>query len=243
MPLAHTLQTGAPMTRASILILLLASACSGVESHHLSLTDLLNGTTPTDDTDENRAVPGEGVLDAGVGDAQASQTNSNSVPNCEARATTRVSIVGNLDAQSIAPPNAWGLSQPYSLQSAANFSTTIVVYGQQGDAATVDTYFAMSDPTVWNYHVVRGDRGSPIEVGSGKLYFTLDGALTHHEVLVPFRLPRTDSSWGPAIELNLGSPLDTGGSGLDGLTSFPLACTVSAQSQDGNPAECDAGSK
>ena len=76
-----------------------------------------------------------------------------------------------------------------------------------------------------------GTPGQNFELGSGKVVFTSSGAL---QSVTPTGGAITfNGAQAQTIGLNLGTPIASGGTGLDGATQFGSPSAVSAQSQDG----------
>jgi len=151
------------------------------------------------------------------------------IPVCAGNATTLLVVAANLDANTTAPWNAWGDTDS-SWSSQANFSTTVTVYDRPGISNTLDMYYTNRAPGSWRYHAIFN--GLPT-AAAGDLTFGADGALQHIEVIQPLIIWGSDGT-ATAITLDFGTPTDQGGTGFDGLTSFPRASNVSYQYADGN---------
>jgi hypothetical protein len=164
----------------------------------------------------------------------SSATSDALIPSCPAHPTTSISIAVNLDAATTPPPNPW---QPAtSLTGSWNFEEEFNVYDGAGRAGGLGIYFANAGPGQWQYHAIIGGETSRIEVANGSLTFTPEGVLSHREVTASLRLPGPDGSFGSEIPLFMGTPLDEGGTGRDGITSYTTFSTVSGAKADGNVA-------
>jgi flagellar hook protein FlgE len=167
-------------------------------------------------------------LDASVG-TDSGTPGRLPIPVCEANATTMLVVVANLDPDSTPPTNAWGDTKS-SWASQANFSSTLSVYDRIGNPNNLDLYFTNMAAGSWRYHAVLNGQS----IGAaGNLTFGVDGALQHIEVIQPVVVRGSDGT-ATAINLDLGTPTDQGGTGFDGLTCSPGPCNVSFQYADGN---------
>jgi flagellar hook protein FlgE len=151
--------------------------------------------------------------------------------------TQNVGVVANLDSNAATPALAW---DPLDPGATSNFSTSITVYDSLGAGHSADIYFVNTGAGAWDYHVlVSGDEIDPpqpgrnVEVGSGSLTFTTDGALDTFTEAAPISVDFANATAGQVITLDFGSQLSGGGTGLDGLTQFAAASNVAQQSQDG----------
>jgi flagellar hook protein FlgE len=182
------------------------------------------------------AANGDGTFAASISDVKAPTA---ALP---ARATQNVEVTANLDAAAKAIDTATMPWDPQNPANTSNFSTTMSVYDSLGNAHTLDIYFRKSDTVAnsWDYHVVTkgddvvgGTAGQNFEIGTGgTMSFTSDGALntvTGTNLTVDFN----NATAGQAITLDFGTPIGSGGTGLDGTTQFAGASNVSSQSQDG----------
>ena len=154
-----------------------------------------------------------------------------------AKATKGVSVTANIDADAKIPAVAF---DPLDPANTSNFSTTISVYDSLGNSHTLDVYFAKTADNTWDYHalVPGGDLvpaapGTNVEVGTGSLTFTTDGALDTVTTGTAISASFTGATANQAITLDFGTPISGGGTGLDGTTQFAGASNVSSQSQDG----------
>ena len=172
--------------------------------------------------DAGSPAPDAGELDAGN-------------PAPAAHATSIVRITANVDSAARVPTLAFDPQDP---ANTSNFSTTMSVYDSLGNAHTLDTYFAKASDDAWEYHaLVPGDEVAPpvagyAEIGSGRIFFTWNGALDVHAVDVAARI-RFANAEEQVIRFFFGKAIADGGTGLDGSTQFNAPANVSAQSQDG----------
>lgn len=154
-----------------------------------------------------------------------------------AEATTAMSITANLDASAPVPAVAF---DPQNPEQTSNMATSMVVYDSLGSPHPVDVYLTKLGPNQWEYRALaRGDEIDPtlpgfnVEVGSGTLTFTTDGTLDTFTEATPISVNFLGATPGQAIEMDFGTPIADGGTGLDGTTQFSMASGVSAQSQNG----------
>jgi flagellar hook protein FlgE len=152
------------------------------------------------------------------------------------KATTSMKVAANLDASATAPAAAW---DPLDPSKSSNLSTSMTVYDSLGTGHVVDVYFRQTAPGTWDYHALaRGPElaGTPpgnVEVATGTLTFDTNGALQDMIVGTAAAVDFNGASPGQPIDLNFGTPLAAGGTGLDGITQYGSPSTVAAQSQDG----------
>lgn len=163
-----------------------------------------------------------------------------------AHATGNIQITANLDASEAiitdgaVPP----VVVPFAVADPANtsqFSTSITVYDSLGSAHSLDVYFEKTGDNAWTYHALAdGDDLNPpqaglnVEVGTGTMTFTTDGALNTVTPGTPIVLDFGGGATpGQAVTLDFGTPIGAGGSGLDGTTQFASPESISAQTQDG----------
>jgi flagellar hook protein FlgE len=151
--------------------------------------------------------------------------------------TTEMSITANLDAGETVLTVPWDPQDP---GATSNFSTSMTVYDSLGNSHSVDVYFRKTAANTWEYRalasgdeITGGTPGQNTQIGSGTLQFTTDGALGTVTTTTPISVNWIGATAGQAIELDFGSPLSGGGTGLDGLTQFGAPSSVSAQSQNG----------
>jgi flagellar hook protein FlgE len=151
------------------------------------------------------------------------------------KASAKMNITANLDANAAVPASAW---DPQNPASTSNFSTTLTVYDSLGNSHQVDVYFRKTASNAWDYHEVAngsevqgGTAGQNFEFGSGSMTFTSSGAL---QQVTPTGGSLTfNGANAQTIALNLGTPIAAGGTGLDGTTQFGSPSVVASQGQDG----------
>jgi flagellar hook protein FlgE len=154
-----------------------------------------------------------------------------------AEATTALTITANLDASSPVPSAPFDVQNPSTTSS---LGTTIDIFDSLGAPHTLEIYFNNLGPGQWEYRaVMRGDDLDPnqpgvnVEVGSGSLSFTSDGALDTFSPNQPVTIDFAQASPGQTIEVGFGTAIADGGEGLDGTTQFSMPGGVSSQSQNG----------
>jgi flagellar hook protein FlgE len=152
-----------------------------------------------------------------------------------ARATAAMTISANLDASAAVP--TW---DPLLPAQTSNFSTSMTVFDSLGNSHAIDVYFNKTADNTWDYHaMVDATQLNPpgtgfAEVGSGTLNFTTNGALDSVTTTTQIAPTWGGGSTGALpITLDFGSPIATGGTGLDGTTQFGSPSAISSQSQDG----------
>lgn len=171
----------------------------------------------------------DGSLEASVADLRVPTSS------LQPRPTSEIEITANLDPRE--PVVAFDILDP---SGTASSNTSITVFDSLGTARTLDVFFSNLGGNSYDYTVVAdggdiagGTAGTNTLVGSGNLTFTSDGALdtaTTPSLSVNFAGGATA---GQAIDLNFGTDITSGGSGLDGTTQFSAASSVSGQQQDG----------
>jgi flagellar hook protein FlgE len=176
------------------------------------------------------ALP-DGTIAASV---QPLAVPSSAVP---ANPTSAFDLVLNLNAEQLLPTQAFDAQSP---ATTASFGTSIAVFDSLGAPHSLDVFFNKLGDNQWEYRVlVRGDELNPtqpgvnVEVGSGGVAFTTDGALQTFSENQPIDVSFAGATPNQNIAFNLGPSVDAGGSGLDGATQFSTASGVSSQSQDG----------
>ncbi len=178
-----------------------------------------------------KVLRADGTLSAGIAPLTVP---TGSIP---AQSTTALSLVANLDASDNPLPVPFDAQNP---SSTSNLSASLAVFDSLGAAHSLDLYFNNIGPGQWEYRaVVRGDElnpnqpGSNVEVGSGTLSFTSDGALDVFSETQPISVDFAAATPGQAIGVDFGAAIADGGSGLAGTTQFSMAGGVSSQSQNG----------
>ena len=175
---------------------------------------------------------GDGTYQAALSSVRAP---TSSLP---ARATQAISITANMDSSAAVITDPWDAQSPSTTANAPPASMT--VYDSLGNARTLDVYFRKTADNAWEYHVLAdgADMATPVagnvEVGSGTLNFTTDGALDTMTAGTPITVDfGGGASAAQAITLDFGSQVSAGGSGLDGTTQFASPASVSNLTQDG----------
>jgi flagellar hook protein FlgE len=153
-----------------------------------------------------------------------------------AHATANATITANLDASSAVPAVPFDVTNP---ANTSNYSTAMTAYDSLGQAHDVDVYFAKTAAGTWDWHAVaKGDDLNPpqpgvnVEIGTGTLNFTTDGALNSVNGNT-FTADFAGATAGQTVTLNFGTSIAAGGTGLDGTTQYSSPSNVSSQSQDG----------
>ncbi|HTQ07615.1 MAG TPA: flagellar hook protein FlgE [Polyangiaceae bacterium] len=153
-----------------------------------------------------------------------------------AHATQNATITANLDANAAVPANPFDVTDP---ANTSNYSTAMTVYDSLGQAHDVDVYFAKTAAGTYDWHAVaKGDDLNPpqpgvnVELGTGTLNFTTDGALNSVSANT-FTADFNGATAGQTVTLNFGTSIAAGGTGLDGTTQYSSPSNVSSQSQDG----------
>jgi flagellar hook protein FlgE len=153
------------------------------------------------------------------------------------QATTKMAVTANVDANAAIPALPWDPTQP---ATTSNFSTSMQVYDSLGNAHAVDVYMVKTAPNAWDYHAVvdggqlaGGTAGTNVEIGTGSLTFTSAGALNTVNVSTAISANFNGANPNQAINLDFGTPIATGGTGLSGTTQFGSPSSVSTQTQDG----------
>ncbi|WP_447973784.1 flagellar hook protein FlgE [Nitrospira sp. Kam-Ns4a] len=132
-----------------------------------------------------------------------------------ARATSRVALMGNVDAAAAVIPSGFDLANP---SSTSNFATSLTVYDAQGAGHLVTVYFTKTGSNAWTYHVV----ANGAVAGTGSLTFQADGTPAGATPLV--------------VTLTFDSGATTVAFDLGGMTQDRRASEVTRLTQDGYPA-------
>jgi flagellar hook protein FlgE len=113
------------------------------------------------------------------------------------------------------------------------------VYDSLGAEHEISVYWRKTADNSWEYHALAsGDELNPnqpgvnVEVGSGTISFTTDGALSDL-VGTPLTLDFQNATPGQVVDLSMGTSITDGGSGLNGITQFAMQSAVSSIAQDG----------
>ncbi len=153
------------------------------------------------------------------------------------RATGQLTIAANLDATAATPTAAWDPANP---AATSNFSTSMTVYDSLGNAHSVNVYFRKTGANTWEYHalangaeVTGGTAGRATEVAAGTLTFNTSGALQSQTTTAGGTVSFNGARPGQTLAFNFGTPVATGGTGLDGMTQFGAPSSLTSQRQDG----------
>jgi flagellar hook protein FlgE len=185
------------------------------------------------------ALKVQGYQASANGTIQSAQIGDLKVPTAALppAATTSMTITANLDSNAVVPTAAW---DPQNPATTSNFSTSMQVYDSLGQAHSVNIYFRKTAANTYDYHALidggqltGGTAGTNVEVGTGSLAFTTDGALNTVTTTTAISANFLGATAGQAIALDYGVPISGGGTGLDGTTQFAGPSNVSSQSQDG----------
>jgi flagellar hook protein FlgE len=153
------------------------------------------------------------------------------------RATGRLTVGANLDATATTPAAPWDVNNP---GATSNFSTAMTVYDSLGNPHTVNVFFRRTGAGAWEYHAVAaggevtgGTAGRNVEVATGTLTFNTSGALQAQASTGGGTVNFVGARPGQTLAFNFGTPIATGGTGLDGITQFGSPSSIGSQSQDG----------
>ncbi|MEO8180001.1 MAG: flagellar hook protein FlgE [Deltaproteobacteria bacterium] len=176
------------------------------------------------------ALP-DGTISTGI---QPIYVSSAAVP---ASASSALELALNLNAAQLVP------AQPFDVQSpetTASFGTSIEIFDSLGAPHALDVYFNKLGDNQWEYRVLAsGDELNPnqpglaVEVGSGQVAFTTDGAMQTFSPGQAVDVSFAGATPNQSITVSLGPSIDDGGTGLEGATQFAMDSGVSAQSQNG----------
>jgi flagellar hook protein FlgE len=151
------------------------------------------------------------------------------------KATSSLTLAANLNS-SDPVAGAWNPQNP---TAGSSFQATYQVYDSLGDAHSVNVYFANNGGGSWSYHVLAngseiqgGTAGQNSEIASGSLTFNTNGALQSETSASP-GVSFVGATPNQPLALSFGTPISAGGTGLDGVTQFGSADSISSQSQDG----------
>jgi flagellar hook protein FlgE len=181
----------------------------------------------------------QGYQASANGTIQSAQLGALRVPTAALppAVTTQMTVTANLDANATTPALAWDAQNP---AQTSNFSTSMQVYDSLGNAHTLNVYFRKTAANTWDYHVlansaeVTAPATTPnVEIGSGSLAFTTNGALQTITTTTPVSANFVGATAAQPITLNWGTPVSATSTGLDGMTQFGSPSNVSSQSQDG----------
>jgi flagellar hook protein FlgE len=173
-----------------------------------------------------------------------------------ASATTTVRTAVNLNAEETVPIDPVTLAPGFlnsNPNATSNFSNNVTVYDSLGNAHEVTVYYAKQSAGTWGWHaLVDGGEldpavhagavaGTPVEVTSGTLTFTTDGALDT-EVTAGGTFSFLNATANQAVTFDFGTSITTdAGTGLDGSTQFASPEATIALEQNGYSAGAIAG--
>ncbi len=153
------------------------------------------------------------------------------------RATGKMTVTANLDANSAPPAGAW---DPQNPSATSNLSTSMSTYDSLGKAHTVDVYFRNTGAGQWEYHalargaeVAGGTSGQNSEIASGTIAFNTNGAMQSVTPSGGGTVSFNGATPNQALAFDFGKPIAAGGTGLEGTTQFGSPGAISGQSQDG----------
>jgi len=151
--------------------------------------------------------------------------------------SANLEVKANLDASATAPQLPW---DPQNPAATSNFSTSMKVYDSLGNAHNVDLYYRKTGANTWEWHALAaggevqgGQPNTNFEFASGSLSYNPSGALQSAQVLNGGAVSFIGAQPNQPFTFNFGTPIASGGTGLDGITQFGSPSNVSAQSQDG----------
>jgi hypothetical protein len=147
-------------------------------------------------------------------------------------ATRSVRGTDGINLPSFAPlrTDAWDPQLPDDTSSA---SFPVWVSDADGRSWRLTLYARHVATLDWEYaYVVDGELGRFVS-DLAVLQFTVNGALQRFSPFAPFRLPLSDGTPGPTIEIQDGTSIEQGGTGLDWIVSFagPRQGTLQASSR------------
>ncbi|KAK1548150.1 hypothetical protein Q3G72_007634 [Acer saccharum] len=151
------------------------------------------------------------------------------------QSTSSIVAAANLNAEASIPP-AFDVDNPGETSS---FSTSVAIYDSRGDAHNLDLYFADSGTSSYNWFALcpgedmtQGIAGKNYAIGSGSVTFNTDGSLnstTGSQLTFDF----VGATQGQIVDLDLGDPTSTGGTGVQGITSYAGVSNLTQMEQDG----------
>jgi flagellar hook protein FlgE len=169
------------------------------------------------------------VSGASVGDLQVG--NAGTSP----RATTTVTMKANLQADAVAPTLPWDPTKP---AATSNFVSSTTIYDSLGAAHQADVYFTKSSSVAgqWDWHALTdGATLSPstpgmTEIATGSMTFGSNGELVTSTQSSNFT-PVTSTA--QPLTFDFGTPTDSGGTGLTGVTQFSAPSSTTFSNSDG----------
>jgi flagellar hook protein FlgE len=178
------------------------------------------------------AIDGRGTRSLSPGDLPLGARQSPPV------ATTKAAMRISLDSSSAVKP-AWDPADP---NATSNYGTSATVYDSLGAAHHVDVFFRAQGGGAWEYHamvdggdVTGGVAGTPVEIASGTMQFTTDGALQSQAVATS-TADFVNATPGQAVAFNFGDDIASGGTGRAGTTQYTGTSAVNGLDVDGRSA-------
>ncbi len=170
-----------------------------------------------------------GAIQPNLGDLLVGEATTQPQP------TSTIQLRANLQSDAEIP------TVPFDLNDAAatsNFSVASTAYDSLGNAHQISIYFRRNGPGTWEFHaatdgggVQGGMPGMPMEIASGSLSFDEQGRLMDQNQNTSFNPQGAVSP--QSLSFSFGSGTSTGGSGLDGITQFANASSISFVNQNG----------
>ncbi len=174
-----------------------------------------------------------GALSASLGDLHL---DAGTLPPI---ATQNLSIDANIDASQEIDPTPFDMADP---AATSDWSTSMTVYDSLGTPHQVTMFFKKTADTPaqsWDIHVAAaGSEVSPAvaqdftEIAAGTLTFDTNGALAS-STLGTANVQWTGAA-ASALNLDIGDPTATGGTGLAGITNYDGASASHFLEQDGS---------
>ncbi|MEE2904097.1 MAG: flagellar hook protein FlgE [Myxococcota bacterium] len=152
------------------------------------------------------------------------------------RATASMNVVANLSSETA----VGGAFDVNNLGTTTDHASTIEVYDSLGQKHDLTLYFTRT-ATGWDWNVVAdggeltgGTPGTPTVVGNGSVTFDANGALDSLTPATPsISANFVGAAPGQTINLNFGSSVTGGGTGLDGLTQHGSKSLTKLHTQNG----------
>lgn len=129
------------------------------------------------------------------------------IPGCAGVFTERVDVQMLLSRASAIVDTDWDPQSPARDADVVSAS----IFDSQAQPWELSLYVRRRNETDWDYHAVLARDGYTTQLGGSTLTFGEQGTLVAMEPPVPpFRLPLADGTAGPAIKLDLGTPVGSG---------------------------------
>jgi hypothetical protein len=207
----------------------------------------LDGMTSESTWDQISAIEQDGaprIAGHSCPDGVAAETNDEGdaatapvgLTACPGRPSTRVAIQANLSAIGPILSMPW---DPLDPATTSSFGTSFLATGAGHALAAFDLFFRRVSHNQWEYLVSLQSEQPRPEVGRGMLEFHGDGTLSRVEVAEPLRFPDPSGAPGAPIVLDFGTPTFDGGSGVGGVTAYPMASFLISSEQDGTRPSID----